>query len=142
MRLVRYGEAGHEKPGLLDATGQIRDLSGHIPDITGDILNPAGLNHLRQIKPELMSRATTLSSMLQQLSFSVGVGVGAILLNLSLRHHQTTQLGADDFWPALVIIGLMTLGSVPFFTQLALNAGAGLRKKHEAIKPPLEEHTA
>ena len=38
MKLLRYGPRGHEKPGLLDAQGQIRDLSGVIPDLAGDVL--------------------------------------------------------------------------------------------------------
>jgi len=43
MKLLRYGPAGQEKPGILDATGAIRDLSGVVPDITGDVLSPAAL---------------------------------------------------------------------------------------------------
>ena len=43
MKLLRYGPAGQEKPGILDAAGAIRDLSGIIPDITGDVLSPAAL---------------------------------------------------------------------------------------------------
>jgi ureidoglycolate lyase len=43
MKLLRYGPAGQEKPGILDATGAIRDLSGLVPDITGDVLSPAAL---------------------------------------------------------------------------------------------------
>ena len=43
MKLLRYGPAGQEKPGILDAVGAIRDLSGVIPDITGDVLSPAAL---------------------------------------------------------------------------------------------------
>ena len=35
MKLVRFGEAGSETPGMLDAEGTIRDLSGHVADITG-----------------------------------------------------------------------------------------------------------
>ena len=38
MRLLRYGPEGAEKPGLLDAEGGIRDLSGEIADITPDVL--------------------------------------------------------------------------------------------------------
>ena len=33
MKLVRYGAAGREKPGVIDAAGRIRDLSGMVPDI-------------------------------------------------------------------------------------------------------------
>jgi len=43
MKLLRYGPAGQEKPGILDAAGAMRDLSGVIPDITGDVLSPAAL---------------------------------------------------------------------------------------------------
>lgn len=46
MKLLRYGPPGQEKPGLLDATGKIRDLSGVIADIGGDALTPAGLSKL------------------------------------------------------------------------------------------------
>jgi 2,4-diketo-3-deoxy-L-fuconate hydrolase len=38
MKFLRYGEPGAEKPGLLDADGQIRDLSGVIPDLAGEVL--------------------------------------------------------------------------------------------------------
>ena len=46
MKLLRYGPVGHEKPGLLDAEGKIRDLSAHIDDIAGDTLTPDGLARL------------------------------------------------------------------------------------------------
>ena len=42
MKLLRYGPPGGEKPGLLDASGTIRDLSGTIPDLAGDALSPTG----------------------------------------------------------------------------------------------------
>ncbi|WP_294221146.1 fumarylacetoacetate hydrolase family protein [uncultured Shimia sp.] len=38
MRFVRYGERGAEKPGVLDKTGQVRDLSGEVADLAGDVL--------------------------------------------------------------------------------------------------------
>ena len=43
MKLVRYGETGAEKPGLIDADGAIRDLSGVIPDVSGPVLGDAEL---------------------------------------------------------------------------------------------------
>ena len=42
MKLVRYGEFGKEKPGLIDAEGVLRDLSEHVPDIDGETLSEAG----------------------------------------------------------------------------------------------------
>jgi len=46
MKLLRFGPAGQEKPGLLDASGSLRDLSGVIADLRGDALSPAGLSKL------------------------------------------------------------------------------------------------
>jgi 2,4-didehydro-3-deoxy-L-rhamnonate hydrolase len=48
MKLVRFGEAGREKPGGVDSSGQIRDLSGIIPDITGETLASDALARLKQ----------------------------------------------------------------------------------------------
>jgi len=50
MKLLRYGIAGQEKPGLLDGNGNIRDLSEHVEDINGDMLHPEGLAKLSAIK--------------------------------------------------------------------------------------------
>ncbi|WP_244849687.1 ureidoglycolate lyase [Caballeronia sp. SL2Y3] len=51
MKLLRYGPKGQEKPGLLDADGQIRDLSPVVGDIAGDTLTDAGLAKLRAVDP-------------------------------------------------------------------------------------------
>ena len=49
MKLLRHGPKGHEKPGLLDAQGQVRDLSALMPDITPATLAPPGLAKLRGV---------------------------------------------------------------------------------------------
>ena len=49
MKLVRYGSAGQEQPGLLDAQSRIRSLAGVVADIGGDALLPESLARLRQI---------------------------------------------------------------------------------------------
>jgi ureidoglycolate lyase len=51
MKLLRYGPAGQEKPGLLDRDGRIRDLSGALRDIDGEALSPASLDRLRRLDP-------------------------------------------------------------------------------------------
>jgi 2-keto-4-pentenoate hydratase/2-oxohepta-3-ene-1,7-dioic acid hydratase in catechol pathway len=51
MKLLRYGTLGSEKPGMLDAQGGIRDLSGMVADIAEDALSPAGLAKLAAIDP-------------------------------------------------------------------------------------------
>jgi ureidoglycolate lyase len=50
MKLVRYGEAGKEKPGILDVQGAIRDLSGVVKDIDAAAVSPEGLAKLRGVK--------------------------------------------------------------------------------------------
>ncbi|MER1967537.1 fumarylacetoacetate hydrolase family protein [Castellaniella sp. GW247-6E4] len=49
MKLVRYGEAGQEKPGILDAQDGIRDLSAHLADWAGEAFSPASLAKVRQL---------------------------------------------------------------------------------------------
>ena len=49
MKLLRYGEIGKEKPGILDQEGKIRDLSNHISDINGDNISDEGLNQISSI---------------------------------------------------------------------------------------------
>jgi 2-keto-4-pentenoate hydratase/2-oxohepta-3-ene-1,7-dioic acid hydratase in catechol pathway len=52
MKLLRYGVKGQEKPGLLDASGRIRDLSAVVADIEGETLLPSSLDRLRRLKAE------------------------------------------------------------------------------------------
>ncbi|MBN5408072.1 fumarylacetoacetate hydrolase family protein [Serratia nevei] len=49
MKLLRYGQPGQERPGMLDAQGRLRDLSQHIADVGGDALLPASLAKLRAL---------------------------------------------------------------------------------------------
>ena len=57
MKLLRFGPSGSEKPGLLDADGQIRDLSGIVDDIAGDVLSEASLAKLKAIDPATLPLA-------------------------------------------------------------------------------------
>src|SRR5580698_5770683 len=54
MKLVRYGKSGKEKPGLVDGTGKLRDLSDVIGDIDADALSPKVLARLAKIKPDAL----------------------------------------------------------------------------------------
>ncbi|MDT0681637.1 fumarylacetoacetate hydrolase family protein [Roseicyclus sp. F158] len=51
MKLVRFGEAGDERPGLVDREGKIRDISDAVADIAGDVLSPEGLARLAALDP-------------------------------------------------------------------------------------------
>jgi ureidoglycolate lyase len=78
MRLVRYGDAGKEKPGILDAQGAIRDLSGVVADIDGSALAPDSLAKLRGLNVESLpkvSGAPRLGSPLATPSKLVAIGL-------------------------------------------------------------------
>lgn len=74
MKLVRFGPVGQEKPGLLDADGHVRDLSGAVPDVAGATLLPAQLAAIKAIDP------TTLPLVpgVPQQDFRLGACVGAV----------------------------------------------------------------
>jgi len=80
----------------------------------------------------LMSRATTLSSVGQQLSLSFGVGLGALLLHLTLAIRGREELGASDFSPAYFAIAGISLLSLFFFARLPRDAGAEISGRREA----------
>jgi MFS family permease len=83
----------------------------------------------REIPRDRIGHATTTSSMVQQLSLSIGVVLGASLLALTslLRGEDGVHLTAPDFAPAFIVVGLMTLLSVASFRQLPANEGAEMR---------------
>jgi 2-keto-4-pentenoate hydratase/2-oxohepta-3-ene-1,7-dioic acid hydratase in catechol pathway len=54
MKLLRYGEIGQEKPGILDDKGKIRDLSGLVNDLAGVALGRESLNRIKAIDPETL----------------------------------------------------------------------------------------
>lgn len=58
MKLLRYGPPGQEKPGLLDASGVIRDLSAEIPDITPEILTPENLARIAALDVNKLATVT------------------------------------------------------------------------------------
>ena len=59
MKLCRYGKNGHEKPGMIDSQGQLRDLSGMIQCIDQDTLAPKNLARLARIRPESLPLVRT-----------------------------------------------------------------------------------
>ncbi len=78
MKLLRYGPAGQEKPGLLDRDGKIRDLSGAVRDIDGEALAPASLDRLRRLDPgtlPLVSGNPRLGPCVARVSKIVAIGL-------------------------------------------------------------------
>jgi ureidoglycolate lyase len=58
VKLLRYGPKGREKPGILDRDGKIRDLSAHVPDIAGSVLQPDSLKKLAALDPSQLPLAS------------------------------------------------------------------------------------
>ena len=59
MKLLRFGQTGQERPGVLDTLGNIRDLSAHIADINGQSLSPQSLSTLRSLDVDSLPVVST-----------------------------------------------------------------------------------
>ncbi len=78
MKLVRYGDDGDEKPGLVAADDSIRDLSGEIDDIAGDVLSARGLAKLAALDPmslPAVSGSPRLGPPVGRVSKLIGIGL-------------------------------------------------------------------
>ena len=78
MKLLRYGPVGAEKPGLLDSTGAIRDLSAIVPDISRDTLLPESIAALRKLDPSSLPRVNEtprLGPCVGQVGKFIGIGL-------------------------------------------------------------------
>ncbi|MDO9167402.1 MAG: fumarylacetoacetate hydrolase family protein [Rhodoferax sp.] len=78
MKLVRYGKPGKEKPGMIDAQGQLRDLSAVIPDIGPDQLGDAALARLKRLSPDklpLVKGKPRMGSPVQGVSKFIAIGL-------------------------------------------------------------------
>jgi EmrB/QacA subfamily drug resistance transporter len=73
-----------------------------------------------------MSRGTALASTAQQVSQSIGVAVGALVLNLTLAWRGAPALAADDFWPAFLTVAAIGAVSGLMFLRLERDAGAAV----------------
>jgi EmrB/QacA subfamily drug resistance transporter len=86
-----------------------------------------------------MSRATSLVSMGQQLSQSVGVAVGALALETILALNGEARLAANDFPPAFLLVGLISASSMLLFARMPADAGAELASRRATASSEDEE---
>ena len=83
-----------------------------------------------------MSRASTLSSMAQQLTQSVGVGLAALMLHRVMRFQGASALDAQSVAPVFLAFGLISLISLPFYLRLAHTAGDDMNGRGLTTPPP------
>ena len=103
MKLVRYGAAGREKPGLIDAEGKLRDLSGHIKDITADYLNDKALAKLARIKTDklpLVRGKPRMGCPISQVGKFIAIGLNyadhAAESNMPIPHEPVVFMKANS----------------------------------------------
>ncbi len=74
------------------------------------------------VPQEKMSRATTMTSVFQQVALSLGVSIGAMVVEFTI-HARGTELDANAFWPAFTIVAVLAMTSVIPLSRLQPNAG-------------------
>ena len=109
--------------GVLLVTGFFRSLQ---------FTSIAALNYADVPQSE-MSHATSMASMAQQLSLSVGVGMAALALHFAVVVHGGTALTATEFPPAFAAIALVSFTSIGWFLTLTNEAGAEVVGRRESV---------
>lgn len=118
MKLLRYGQPGQERPGMLDAQGRLRDLSQHIADVGGAALSPASLAKLRALD----SAALPLVEGQPRLGACVG-GIGKfICIGLNYADHAAETGAAIPEEP--VVFNKWTSAVVGPYDQVEIPRGS------------------
>jgi EmrB/QacA subfamily drug resistance transporter len=107
-------------------------LAGFFRSLQFTCINSIGYAEIEQSE---MSQATSFSSVMQQLSLSIGVTVGASILEITLAIHGHANLQATDFLPAFLIVGFLTFLSFFSFRTLSKDAGAEVAGRPRPTAP-------
>ena len=116
MKLLRFGAKGLEKPGLLDADGQIRDLSGHVADIAGEALLPRSLALLAALDPNDLPIVPAVPQGDIRLGPCVGGTRKFICIGLNYADHAAETGAAIPAEPVI-----FTSGSPPFADPMMMS---------------------
>ncbi|WP_020206416.1 MULTISPECIES: MFS transporter [Cupriavidus] len=79
-----------------------------------------------EIKSADVGRATSLGSVVQQISLGLGVTISGIVLEITRTVNGHAALQWSDFWPAFIVVGLCSFASIPVTRRLAHDAGADI----------------
>ena len=108
MKLFRYGPSGQERPGMLDKDGHMRDLSGHLADITAEVLTTERLEPLSRLDPASLPRVDGSPRLGPPVS-----GIGKIIaIGMNYRSHAE-ETGAAPRAEPLVFSKAITALSGP-----------------------------
>jgi EmrB/QacA subfamily drug resistance transporter len=100
-------------------------LGGFFPSLQFTCLNSIAY---ADISSRDAGRATSLASVVQQLSLGMGVTIAGLVLQISNHLQGHPHIVEADFWPAFLVIGLFSVASVPVTSRLPRNAGAELAR--------------
>ncbi len=132
LRRVHRDDAGSRDGGVLLLGGFFRSLQ----------FTSVNAIAFAEIEPALMSRATALVAVAQQLSQSIGVAVGALVVETVLRFSGSTTLNAADFPPAFLMVAGLSATSMVFFALLPKDAGADMAARHQGVPTAKTEQKA
>ncbi len=92
----------------------------------------SGLNSLAyaDIATRDVGRATSVASVIQQVSLGLGVTIAGIVLQISHRLQGHTTIVWSDFWPAFIVVGLFSVASIPVTMRLPADAGDEIARGH------------
>ena len=121
MKLLRYGPAGNERPGLLDHDGVTRDLTGLVADIAGAALSPETLANLRRVDPSTLPKAPVWS------------GTGPCVARVG------KFIGIGLNYPGHAAESGMAMPAEPIIFMKATSSISGAY--HDIVLPPLWEKT-
>jgi EmrB/QacA subfamily drug resistance transporter len=114
-------------------------FGGFLRSLQFTAINALGYSDIGQ---DMMSRATSMTGVVQQVSLSVGVSLGALTLESAMKARGGAQLVASDFSWAFVVVGAISMASFFFFMRLKPDAGAevsGHRRPNLATDDPVIE---
>jgi EmrB/QacA subfamily drug resistance transporter len=128
LALASYGLFRSTTPQLV--MWLVVALGGFFPSLQFTCLNSIAY---ADIAPADAGRATSLASTVQQLSLGLGVTIAGGMVQLTQHLHGHAELRENDFWPAFVAVGVLSMLSIPFTARLPANAGQEMAGTSKAV---------
>lgn len=145
MKLLRYRTGADVRPGLLDSAGAVRDLSGHVPDITGAVLDDGTLARLAALDAEtlpLVPGQPDLATCVGQAGKFLGIGLNytdhAEEMDMALPEHPILFLKATSSMVGANDDVVLPRGSVASDWEVELGVVIGTAAKYVAEEDALD----